>query len=65
MEANMAGIARYEISGVISSFETIVGTPEQDTIGERLLRFFMTEFESSHLTKFNIITAIDTLITYV
>ncbi|MBC7498063.1 ATP-grasp domain-containing protein [Candidatus Gracilibacteria bacterium] len=65
IETAIADIARYEVAGVVSSFDTVVGIPEQSIIGERLLQFFRSELESSHLTKFNIIKAIDTLITYV
>ncbi|MBC7503576.1 ATP-grasp domain-containing protein [Candidatus Gracilibacteria bacterium] len=64
-ESAIAGIAKYETGGVVSSFDAIVGTPEQGGIGQLLLRFFRSEFESSHLTKFNIVKAIDTLIAYV
>lgn len=64
-EIEINKIPRYENVGVIASFDTIIGTPEQGSIGSQLLQFFLQEFESSHLTKFNAISAIDTLIAYV
>jgi hypothetical protein len=64
-EIEINKIPRYENVGVIASFDTIIKIPEQGSIGSQLLQFFLQEFESSHLTKFNIIKSIDTLITYV
>jgi acetyl/propionyl-CoA carboxylase alpha subunit len=57
---------KYERDGVKKSFDTIVKVDRKtQDIDSGILDFFIKEFESSNLTKFNILEAIDTLIQYV
>ncbi|MBP9779625.1 ATP-grasp domain-containing protein [Candidatus Gracilibacteria bacterium] len=66
IQTTLSHIPRYENDGVISSFNSTIKPQDsfKDIHGD-ILQFFLSEFDASSLTKFNILKAIDTLIAYV
>ncbi len=57
---------KYEDDGVRHNFDTAISKEwSKEELLKNILAFFMKEFENTMLTKFNILRAIDTLITHV
>ena len=59
----ISSFPKYHTHDVLKNFDAKI----RDTVDihTRILDFFVTEFENTNLTKFNILSAIDTLIEHV